>query len=99
MTATQTLEAPNVLALIGSFRRTTVDDVIAALLDESARALESRPAPASGSLFQFVVGMLARTNGESALRRFVIVDSSELRDLYSVTSIPRRFDFGEFAEG
>jgi hypothetical protein len=50
----------------------------------------------SGSLHQVVVGCINTgvVGGSATLEKFVIVDSSELRDFHGVHAIPKTFDFG-----
>lgn len=85
----------NVLELVKSFRRTTVDNVLEGVFSETAVMLGEGPAPRTGSLFQLVVGVIIRSHGRNALRGFVVIDSSELRDFYNVQSVPKAFVFGE----
>lgn len=49
----------------------------------------------SGSLFQLVIGLVARgTISEAHLNEFIIVESSELSDFHGVDSVPRPFALG-----
>jgi hypothetical protein len=81
----------NVSDLIHTYARDRFDEELDLLRADVQALLTSGGAPVSGSLFQLVVGLVNGRLGSDALRRFVIVDSSELRDLYGVTEIPRAF--------
>jgi ppGpp synthetase/RelA/SpoT-type nucleotidyltranferase len=63
-------------------------------LADAAKATDNITDLAAGSLFQVVVGCVARgTVPDFNLDKFVIVDSSELHDLHGVTDIPNAFAF------
>lgn len=83
----------NVLRLVESYSGQRVDEELEALLAGADSFLSAGSVPVSGSLFQLVTGVVVTQRGKDGLRRFVIVDSSELRDLYSVPSVPRAFAF------
>ena len=83
----------NVIGLLRSVKRDDVDGALDALLTDADAALARGPAPVSGSMFQFVIGAVAGRHGVDALRRYVVVESAELRDLYAVTDVPKPFRF------
>lgn len=87
----------NVSDLLRSYARDRFDEELD-LLVVDAEEFFANGAPVSGSLFQVVVGLVNRRLGVDALRRFVIVESPELRDLHGVTEIPRAFTFLVSAE-
>jgi len=50
--------------------------------------------PASGSLFQLVLGYVGRNDTVGSLDKFVVVESEELAVLYGVGNIAKPFQFG-----
>lgn len=81
--------ADNVLAVIGSYasRRTIrreLDELLAAIDDR----IEREDVPVSGSLFQLVIAELVHQKGLDTINEHPVVDSSELRDIYRVPSVP-----------
>lgn len=89
----------NVLELVQSFARQRTDEELTQLLADAEAQFATGDVPVSGSLFQLVTGLVSRRHGSNALRRYVIVDSSELRDLHGVTEIPKPFLFRSEMEG
>lgn len=49
--------------------------------------------PVSGTLFQYVVSVVAREDTDGDLSRFTVVPSRELTDFYNVKDLPRPFVF------
>jgi ppGpp synthetase/RelA/SpoT-type nucleotidyltranferase len=49
--------------------------------------------PLTGSLFQYVISLVARPETRGNLRQFTVVPSRELRDFYGVMAIPKPFEF------
>jgi hypothetical protein len=83
----------NVSDLLRSYARDRVDEELDLLLEDARNLLATGQVPVSGSLFQLVTGLVHQRLGSDALKRFVIVESSELRDLHGVTEIPKSFSF------
>jgi ppGpp synthetase/RelA/SpoT-type nucleotidyltranferase len=84
----------NVVDLVRSFAaRDRMDEQLDLLLQDAEELLASGDIPVSGSLFQTVTGLRSRRDGPAALKKYIIVDSSELRDLHGVTEVPRPFEF------
>lgn len=82
--------ADNVLSLIASYcRRDRVDEELDKLIEAAGHDAESGAIPVGGSLFQLFVALVVRLNGVDALKKRVIVDSSELRDIYRIAGVPR----------
>lgn len=92
--------ANNVWSLVCSYQRnpnqrlTSVDELLATL-DGDLRSGVSRPLH-SGSLFQFVLSVVARPGSRGDLAHFKVVPSQELT-LYGVRAIPRPFKFDGLA--
>jgi hypothetical protein len=79
----------NVLELVGKYAgRGQVDQELDALLTAVERRAAERDAPVSGTLFQLIVSEVAAAKGSDALRRFPIVASSELSDIYRIPNLP-----------
>lgn len=87
----------NVYALVRSYSRNNhaVPAKIEELIQEISTALRGPTAaapPASGSLFQFVLGHVASPASTGNLDNFVVVPSEELQ-LYGVHDVPKQFVF------
>jgi ppGpp synthetase/RelA/SpoT-type nucleotidyltranferase len=92
--------ADNVVQLIQSFDRnpqnlaTRVDALL-----QAARADLSTPGspapPLSGSLFRYVLSLVQQPSVGGRLDRFVIVESSDLTELYGMERVEKRFRFSE----
>jgi ppGpp synthetase/RelA/SpoT-type nucleotidyltranferase len=89
----------NVYALVRSYAgRSGAVDATQSLLEEIdrvLRAVDPGKQVVSGSLFQLVVGVVARGGGAPArhIRKFAVVDSAELRDVHGVTTVPKPIVF------
>ncbi len=90
--------ADNVVALVRSYERdphklenatSTLLDVI----DADLRGATPLELPVSGTLFQYVVSIVARADTAGTLDRFTVVPSRELSDLYGLAPLPREFRF------
>jgi hypothetical protein len=93
----------NVLTLVKSYQRNPAAQP--AGVEQILRFIESDltdasrvPLPVSGTLFQYVVSIVARPDGPGNIDRFTIVPSRELVEFYGVTAIPRPFVFDGTAE-
>ncbi|MFI5892977.1 hypothetical protein ACIA5D_22980 [Actinoplanes sp. NPDC051513] len=94
--------ADNTYDLIRSYERdpnklpSSVDDLLSAC--ESRLQDSSLPGPPiSGSLFRYVLSVVNSPAIRGNLNKFVIVDSSDLAELYGIKSVPRRFTFPDLA--
>ena len=90
--------ADNVVALVRSYERNPnrLEDAASALLDvmdADLRGAAPLELPVSGTLFQYVVSVVARPDTAGTLERFTVVPSRELSDLYEVAPLPRPFLF------
>ena len=90
--------ADNVWALVSSYQRDPQRR--AREMSELAQLAEldltsGYELPVTGSLFQYVISLVARPETPGNLRQFTVVPSRELRDFYSVLTIPKRFEFEE----
>jgi len=90
--------ADNVVALVRSYERdrNRLEGAASALLDvleADLRGATPLELPVSGTLFQYVVSVVARTDTAGSLERFTVVPSRELSDLYGVSRLPRPFRF------
>lgn len=83
----------NVCDLVRSFARDRVDEEIDLLIVDARTLFAEGGAPMSGSLFQLVTGLVNQRLGVEALRRYVLVESAELRDLHGVADVPNAFVF------
>jgi len=88
----------NVYGLVRSYSKngyTIREDLSALLSGISAywRGPEAPICPTGGSLFQFVLGYVARSDSPGNLASYTVVESSELRDLYEVAPLSKKFIF------
>jgi ppGpp synthetase/RelA/SpoT-type nucleotidyltranferase len=90
--------AQNALALVKSFQRDparqaeTVSRILE-LVENDARERGDVPLPVSGTLFQYLVSIVARSNTLGNINRFTIVPSRELSEFYGIATIPQPFVF------
>ncbi|MDI6102108.1 hypothetical protein QLQ12_26165 [Actinoplanes sp. NEAU-A12] len=88
----------NVVHLIQSFERNPhnlsnrVDDLLNAAKIH-LEAPESPGAPLSGSLFRYVLSLVQNPLVKGSLDKFVVVDSTNLTELYGIKNIKKRFEF------
>jgi hypothetical protein len=88
----------NIWALVKSYDRNprsapdSVDRLIEGIRTRWSQS-DSPPCPDTGTLIQLVVSFVASEESHGKLDKFCIVDSTELRDLYGLTSIPLPFNF------
>jgi ppGpp synthetase/RelA/SpoT-type nucleotidyltranferase len=90
--------ADNVIALVKSFRgdpnrREETLSRILDTIDEDLRNSERAPLPVSGTLFQYVLSIISRTDTPGDISRFRIVPSRELNEFYGVREVPLPFVF------
>jgi len=90
--------ADNVYQLVASYSKNNyaVADKVDELLGELSATLrgpEAKPTPASGTLFQLVLGHVGLDETTGNLNKFTVVDSIELPTLYQITNIPKKFLF------
>jgi ppGpp synthetase/RelA/SpoT-type nucleotidyltranferase len=90
--------ADNVYNLVRSYGRSDPGGAMRELLQDLETDLTGPTAqrPLSGSLFQMVLAKVAAGGGTVAqrhIRRFPVIESQELRDLYGITAIPRKLTF------
>jgi ppGpp synthetase/RelA/SpoT-type nucleotidyltranferase len=90
--------ADNVFALVRSYEQNPyrIEDAVRALLDTidaDLRGATPTELPVSGSLFQYVVSVVARDDAPGTLEKFVVVPSRELTDFYGVPDLPKAFVF------
>ena len=90
--------ADNVYALVASYEsnRHGLGAAVVRLLDvmdADLRGASPMELPTSGTLFQYVLSIVARPNTDGGLERFTTVPSRELSDLYHLTSVPKTFKF------
>jgi hypothetical protein len=95
--------ADNVFSLVASYssRSETPGRVLELCnaVDDHLRGTSFASGLHSGSLFQVVVGLIVGGIVPSAsVRKFTFVESSELRDLYGVATVPRAFIFDGVGE-
>jgi ppGpp synthetase/RelA/SpoT-type nucleotidyltranferase len=89
--------AGNVWALVATYERnrqklpTAVRKLLDTIRADFDRGYEL---PLSGSLFQYVLSVVARADGPGNLSNFPVVASSELSDFYGLPDLPKVFDFG-----
>jgi hypothetical protein len=90
--------ADNFVGLIRSFQRdpeklkSTVVSILD-IMDSDLRRADPVSLPVSGSLFEYVLSIVSRTDTPGDLRRFTVVPSRELSDLYELRDIPKPFVF------
>jgi hypothetical protein len=90
--------ADNLVSLVRSFEhdpgklQPTVSRIID-IIDEDLRGAKPFSLPVSGTLFQYVISVIARESSPGNVRRYVIVPSRELSDFYGLTSVPKPFLF------
>lgn len=63
------------------------------LVENEIDSVDAISAPTSGTLFQYVVAVVARSGNLNKIRRSYIVQSSELRDVHGVSNVPKPFQF------
>lgn len=90
--------AENVFALVRSYQpnQYRLEGEVQALLDvldADLRGATARELPVSGSLFQYVVSMVARDDTPGSLEKFTVVPSRELKDFYGMGDPPKAFVF------
>jgi hypothetical protein len=90
--------ADNVFSLVRSYEtdasrmEKSVKRLLGAI-DADLRGATPTELPVSGTLFQYVVSVVAREDTEGDLSRFTVVPSRELTDFYNVKNLPRPFVF------
>lgn len=90
--------ADNFVSLIRSFQRdpeklkSTVVSILD-IMDSDLRGADPVSLPVSGTLFEYVISIVSRAGTPGDLRRFTVVPSRELSDLYKLREIPRPFVF------
>lgn len=94
--------ADNVFSLIRTYERNPQKLGVAVrtlldAMDADLRGAHPFELPISGSLFQYVVALVARPATPGSLERFTVVRSRELIDLYGVTDLPKEFVFDGLA--
>lgn len=94
--------ADNVFSLVSSYTpdRRKVEEAVQSLLDKVETELRTPTGfslPNSGTLFQFVVHVVAANGSGGNLESFVVVPSGELRDFYQVGDLPKPFRFDGLA--
>jgi hypothetical protein len=92
--------AENVCALVRSYERSryAFANAVKELLDvvdADLRATDAVGLPVSGSLFQYLVSVVGRSETAGNLDRFTVVPSRELSEIYGVADLPREFRFDE----
>jgi hypothetical protein len=80
----------NVLGLVKAYAGNAIDQELDKLLAAVEAKASEGAAPVSGTLFQMIVSEVVSLKGPQALKRFPIVDSNELRDIYRIVQIPKR---------
>jgi ppGpp synthetase/RelA/SpoT-type nucleotidyltranferase len=88
----------NFISLIRSFERDPNKLVIAVrsvldAIDADLRAATPFTLPVGGTLFQYILSVVARPDTLGDLSRFVVVPSRELTDVYGVRDLPKPFEF------
>jgi ppGpp synthetase/RelA/SpoT-type nucleotidyltranferase len=92
--------ADNTYDLIRSYERdpnklpSSVEDLLSACKSRLEEPTLPSP-PISGSLFRYVLSVVNAPETRGNINRFVIVDSSDLAELYGITSVPKSFTFPE----
>ena len=95
--------ADNVFALVRSYEQNSrrMEGEVSRLLDAieaDLRGATPFEMPLSGTLFQYVVSVVARDGAPGNLERFIVVPSRELSDFYGVKDLPKAFRFDGQAE-
>lgn len=95
--------ADNFVALVRSFERdpAKLQACVSQILDTMDRDLRGATPfllPVSGTLFQYVISIVARSNTPGNIQRFRIVPSRELSDFYGIRNIPQKFTFDGASE-
>ncbi|MET8278666.1 hypothetical protein [Micromonospora sp. NPDC005174] len=95
--------ADNVVQLIQTFDRNPqkLKDYAENLLREAEADLsahDSSGPPLSGSLFRYVLSLVQRPSVGGNLNRFVVVESSDLGELYGIQRVGRPFRFPQHPE-
>jgi ppGpp synthetase/RelA/SpoT-type nucleotidyltranferase len=90
--------ADNVFGLVRTYEQNphNVEDAVSKLLDafdSDLRGATPFELPMSGTLFQYVVAVVAREGTPGTLKYFTAVPSRELLDFYGVKGLPRAFIF------
>jgi hypothetical protein len=88
--------AENVYGIVKQINRDAPDRGVEDLLRAIEIELDSDDAlshPTSGTLFQYVLAVVARGGNLSKLKRSFIVQSSELRDVHGISDVPKPFQF------
>jgi len=90
--------ADNVVALTSSYTESEAKSRAACetLLKEVSTFWRSGGAPdspRSGSLFQLILGHVGKEGTLGSLDNFIVVESSELADLYALSGVPKPFKF------
>lgn len=90
--------ADNVFSLVRSYEQNPyrMEDEVRTLLntiDADLRGATPTELPVSGSLFQYVVSVVARDDTPGNLEKFTVVPSRELTDFYAVPELPKAFVF------
>lgn len=95
--------ADNFMALVRSYERdparllASVSQILD-VMDNDLRGATPVSLPVSGTLFQYVLSIVARTDTPGSIQRFMIVPSRELADFYGIREIPQRFAFDGTSE-
>lgn len=90
--------ADNFVGLVRSFQRdperlkSTVVNILE-IMDSDLRGADPVSLPVSGTLFEYVLSIVSRPDTPGDLRRFTVVPSRELSDLYKLREIPNSFVF------
>lgn len=91
--------ADNVFALVVSYEKSRYKvpaavDKLLGVMETELRQASPTVLPNSGTLFQYVVSVVAREDTDGSIAEFTLVPSRELSDLYGVVSnLPRAFTF------
>lgn len=90
--------ADNVFGLVRTYEQNPrkIEGAVSELLDAIDADLRGATAfelPVSGTLFQYVVSIAARTDTPGTLHHFTVVPSRELVDFYGLRELPRAFVF------
>jgi len=90
--------ADNVFALVRTYEQNPrkIEAAVCELLDAidaDLRGATPFELPISGTLFQYVVAVVARSDTPGTLDHFTVVPSRELLDFYGVTGLPKLFVF------
>jgi hypothetical protein len=88
--------AENVYGIVKQINREAPDQAAHDLVSSVEIELDSVNAishPTSGTLFQYVLAVVARGGKLDKLKRSYIVQSSELRDVHGIFDVPKSFQF------